>query len=570
MEKVLEYLLQLGGVGVVVWLLMNLFLKPAIEKSLDHHYKKVEEAQKVEGVLVSKRYESAEKGVSELQELLNHIEADLENFTVSSPEDYLGALLERFHPIYRRRFQKIRCHFESANDVLSAYSLEFDHLLHQKNIAEFIVVRARLTKPRDIKYVYRRLWLLSLEGMRAVLRATSGYKFWMPHNYGQRAQAWAVRDRMRVEMFVLSLLDKNVKGDRIYFLLIEKEGADTAFWEEDLVAIQTENALLSVRNEARQDEQKLQSTKLSTAKTNPTADSMSGKPVSQNISRTDRVHTKTKVVLDTNVARELGDASRDPPFLLTFEAMAKANFVFHLADGAVAELLTQRFRGSIHDDVFNRMIERLGRILDTTVPVFLGSRDIRAYIGEDRESDGWTFKDFASLSQRTFTGLCEATAGPSQTESYMAIEEVLQEARNGWIGQFDQMLREFPLTPHDNELGGPTFGKFVRRLDETTKLPHPPISKRLDLGIRYAWRQHVRRNREDEPYKPESPKKRNDGIDFELYYFLMLPCLLVTSDSGFGKRLDPIKSFQRRWIFTPATLADAHQAGTLEAPTWPK
>jgi hypothetical protein len=278
-----------------------------------------------------------------------------------------------------------------------------------------------------------------------------------------------------------------------------------------------------------------------------------------------------RIVLDTNVARDLGEMESEPLFLQVFEEMAAAGYVFHLADGAWAELLDQRERGSIGDVVLDRMFVRLDRILNAEAPVFLGNRDVRAFIGEDVEGVAWTQENFVATSQRALAILRAAEVNgevASSEDRTRASAEVLQEAREGWIAHFDQMLQDFPPTAADDELGGPTFDAFVSRVDGESNLPHPPMSKRLDLGLRYAWRQHVRRNRSQEPYDPESHKKRNDGIDFELYYFMMLPCLLVTSDSGFGSRLAPIQSFQRSWIYTPEQLAEARQANSVTLPNW--
>jgi hypothetical protein len=76
--------------------------------------------------------------------------------------------------------------------------------------------------------------------------------------------------------------------------------------------------------------------------------------------------------------------------------------------------------------------------------------------------------------------------------------------------------------------------------------------------------------KEKEPYDPESPKKRNDGIDADLYRYLLLPALIVTQDKAFFGGLSDIQSFQKGWFYTPQLLADEWLNGNQRAPTWPE
>lgn len=69
--------------------------------------------------------------------------------------------------------------------------------------------------------------------MRALLRVTSGYKFWEPVNYGEHAQKWAEHDRGRTERFLLALIKKSAPEGRIFYLLLELQGAQEAFWNTE-------------------------------------------------------------------------------------------------------------------------------------------------------------------------------------------------------------------------------------------------------------------------------------------------------------------------------------------------
>jgi hypothetical protein len=92
---------------------------------------------------------------------------------------------------------------------------------------------------------------------------------------------------------------------------------------------------------------------------------------------------------------------------------------------------------------------------------------------------------------------------------------------------------------------------------------------RLDLQMRLFWRQFVRSVKLKERYNPASQKNKNDGIDFDFYYYLALPALVVSIDDGFFGRISDIKSFQKSWFFKPQELADSWLRGDRPWPSWP-
>lgn len=92
---------------------------------------------------------------------------------------------------------------------------------------------------------------------------------------------------------------------------------------------------------------------------------------------------------------------------------------------------------------------------------------------------------------------------------------------------------------------------------------------RWDLQVRFFWRQYVRSKKEIEPYDPTSRKKRNDGIDFGVFQYLMLPALVVATDKGFFDKIADIKSYQKPWFWKPEDLATAWTSGERPRPIWP-
>lgn len=78
----------------------------------------------------------------------------------------------------------------------------------------------------------------------------------------------------------------------------------------------------------------------------------------------------------------------------------------------------------------------------------------------------------------------------------------------------------------------------------------------------------MRTRKSKEPYDPTSVKKVNDGIDFDLYCYLMLPAFVVASERGFYGEIADIKSLQRDWFWRPEELAAARAVGERPRPIW--
>ena len=105
--------------------------------------------------------------------------------------------------------------------------------------------------------------------------------------------------------------------------------------------------------------------------------------------------------------------------------------------------------------------------------------------------------------------------------------------------------------------------------DNTSPTLSPPLSVRWDLKMRLLWRQYVRSKKTMSAYDPTSPKKKNDGIDFDIYNYLLLPALIVATDSGFFEKIEDIKSYQKAWFWKPETLAQAWVDKKRPRAEWP-
>lgn len=281
------------------------------------------------------------------------------------------------------------------------------------------------------------------------------------------------------------------------------------------------------------------------------------------------------VVLDTSPVRSIAYESAMPAWVGTFADMSKGGYSFSLADGACIELLTQHARGSITDDELTRIVAATETYLNPEMPVLLGKVDLMRMIGESSAPTGWE-ADTLALSKQVWQRLKSASSTPP--EKRISGEAELQEDRDDWIGafaKFDLGLEEwlsedpsreeqFPLHLYKHPLLDVQFRSIAAR----SVHQHPDMAERVDLQMRYQWRQWVRARQEKDGYNPASKRNRNDGVDLDMYRYLMLPALVVAGDSDFHKRISDINSPQLDWFCRPQELADAWTRGECPRPTW--
>lgn len=278
------------------------------------------------------------------------------------------------------------------------------------------------------------------------------------------------------------------------------------------------------------------------------------------------------VVLDTAPARGLAYSEETPPWVETYAQMAEQGYSFSLADSTLAELLAQRCRGALSADECLRVLERLRRFLNPQLPVLLGKVDVGGMLGVNEVP--WDEHESRSLSLHAWELLKRCADPEVQQES---TERVLQEERDDWVGLFngwqqilDTINAEDPEDPIDVEiLTTDILKQMESSQDDKWRSLVPPMSVRNHLSNRYVWRQFVRKQKSKGAYNPTSPSKRNDGIDADLYRYLVLPALIVTEDGGFFGGLADINSFQKNWFFRPQMLADEWLQGKCPNPIWP-
>ena len=151
----------------------------------------------------------------------------------------------------------------------------------------------------------------------------------------------------------------------------------------------------------------------------------------------------------------------------------------------------------------------------------------------------------------------------------MSADNELQSEREAWFAIFEK-LGKFDVTSEPlNEYEHSQLTRALTGSDSSVPELSPPLSIRWDLQMRLFWRQYVRSKKTSEPYDPTSPRKKNDGIDFDLFHYFLLPAFVVATDSGFFEKLGDITSFQTGWFWKPDALAQAWVDGERPFPTWP-
>lgn len=283
------------------------------------------------------------------------------------------------------------------------------------------------------------------------------------------------------------------------------------------------------------------------------------------------------VVLDTCSVRNIADDPESVPlaWVATFAKMAKAGYSFSLADNAFTELLNQHLHGSLPEAKLHTIVAALAQFLNPDVPVLPGKRDLLGIIGELNDSS-WSESEVAAFSKRAWAVLNDPALLTEDQRN--GVKAALQDDRDDWREAFktfdDAHAAWLARNPNGeakqplDEYKHPALDAALDIIASSGKSQSPTMAERQDLEMRYIWRQWVRTRKTKEPYNPGSSNHLNDGIDFDLYRYLMLPAFVVSDDNGFHSKIADIKSPQRTWFKKPEELAAAWERGELSCPTW--
>ena len=285
------------------------------------------------------------------------------------------------------------------------------------------------------------------------------------------------------------------------------------------------------------------------------------------------------IVLDTTVIRGL--CYDDPSWLSTFVEMSQNEYDFCLADHLVAEFLNQLQRGSISDAEYQRAIKKLSTFISPRLPILPGNRELFGMSGclsDKRKFDPDETFRFCNASYELLASAnsfddmlkgIEANYGEKHVKIFLKdseqIQNAIDEERKRWIEEIKShdVFTEKELDDNRTEI----INSMAASLDKKIECD-PPLSIRLDVAIRHKFRQIKIANRLHTPYNPESKKKINDGIDYNMDFTFMLPAILCTSDTNYHRIIKELNSFQSNWVYLPDEILDEWKNNTLTAPNW--
>lgn len=279
--------------------------------------------------------------------------------------------------------------------------------------------------------------------------------------------------------------------------------------------------------------------------------------------------SKTIVVLDTAPLRDIAHGG-SAEWVETFAKMARDGYSFSLADATAAELLTQIRSGRIPREGYEHLITLLKTFLNLDFPVLPGKIDLEGMVGARVEPgllEETTFLSGAAWAQLVDPGAPVDAKGPP-------LDVLLEEERKEWVEFLERTRRMTFYYGIDLEKSDPDdVAEFLAdQAGEAYDFGDPikpPMGARMHLELRYRFRQMARTAQKKDRYDPLNSRKKNDGIDVDLYKYLILPALAVSTDNGFFNSLNSIQSFQKDWIFRPEELANRWLAGERPQPCWP-
>lgn len=276
------------------------------------------------------------------------------------------------------------------------------------------------------------------------------------------------------------------------------------------------------------------------------------------------------VVLDTSPVRDLAFETVQPSWVKTFSEMACDGYSFSLADAAAAELLNQVRTGATPLAAHQQAIEWVSTFLNPEVQVLPGKMDLEDMIGL---SEDWDVREALYIAAVAWEMLRDPLK--PDAEGRPPFDLLLEQERDEWKLFFARLRHISRVSGLDVSKSDPVsvMEFLVNRMasghDEDFGVSPPP-SIRRHLELRYRIRQYIRTERTKEPYNPAAKRNRNDGIDIDLYHYLMLPAIVVAKDGGFYSSLNDIDSFQKAWFMRPDRLANEWLAGNQPQPKWPE
>jgi len=284
------------------------------------------------------------------------------------------------------------------------------------------------------------------------------------------------------------------------------------------------------------------------------------------------------LVLDTNIFRKL--CHETPDWLQKFIEMSEQEYHFCLCDLALAEIINSMINNAITEAEYRKGISSLSKFISKKTPILPSGIDLSALAGISPETKinlndviknlhyAWQVLLRSSSIEDFRKGIIVKENGKMKIVSFddQTGIEILLARRADWVENFNQAK---PIPP--GELSSKKEKLLQTMLDgiDADESVEPAISVRLDLPVKHFLEKHLHHNKVKDAYNPDSHKKRNDGLDYGLYLYFLLPAMIVSDDGSFYKVLKDIDSYQKNWVWNPNDLGIAWEKGAPIECKWP-
>jgi hypothetical protein len=273
------------------------------------------------------------------------------------------------------------------------------------------------------------------------------------------------------------------------------------------------------------------------------------------------------VACDTTIVRQV--LHNKSPWLDDFAKMAGNNLVFSLADHTFAEIINQLDDCRLDASKYSIAIQQCTRFISREVPFIPGKAQLidwcKTHPDENEIKKDIIYRKSVWERLLKSASFDEFKKAVQYGEGKAAAE--LEEERHKWPIDLDSPPQNWKsCDPIKKRLGALAEG-----LNSDAECS-PHLVVRLDAALRHYDQLLLKMKG---GMNPNSPKRRNDGIDYNMAFVFAKRILLCTHDGtgskpGYYKAIKSLNSFQSKWVFHPQELVDRWNEGKLLQPTWPE
>ena len=292
---------------------------------------------------------------------------------------------------------------------------------------------------------------------------------------------------------------------------------------------------------------------------------------------------KVKIILDTNIIRNL--CYKDYYWINDFEKMSKEHYQFCLPDYALFEFINQ-FANESKDMIplanFQKGIEQISRFISKDFPVLFGNNKIFKQTGfkvdtHSKNNDPSYYKEFSKAIWNFVTSADNSSFFKNNKMTFSVnlnkyeskleidlIEQTFQKQRDQWTDYIKTLIEK--VAPYHNPKDQIDEFSFIRKRMSEWIFERSDCIERVDIISKYIYSFILNSNIKNK-YNPESNKNKNDGIDFNIIFFHLIPSIICSEDR-FIRKFQNFQSYQNSWFYKPSELAQAWASNNVANPTF--